>query len=153
MTDNERRWWPARNEWVKSGTSSYYVEFGRAEWLEMNNVHGGVTMILPRVDYDTTYTIVRESPRVVYRDREVPVVKEVVVEKEVPKIIYIEKEVPMWSWYNILIVALICVAVSKFVLPRLNWKFGIRWFVRLFWKPAKKEAKTIRTEWEEANKE
>jgi hypothetical protein len=106
----------------------------------------GVTAILPAGmpdGYTTSETIYIEKP--VYRE----VTREVIVEKPV----YIYKEAVMWTWTNIGIVVLITLVTVKFILPRFNWRFGIRWFVRLFWKPAKKEATTIKVEWEEANKE
>jgi hypothetical protein len=93
------------------------------------------------------------EPTVIYRDRyiERPARTEtVVVEKPVERIVY--KEAYMWTWTNIGIVILIVIFTMKVIMPRLNWRWAIRKFVSLFWKPAKKEATTIKAEWEEANK-
>jgi hypothetical protein len=122
-----------------------YASAGTSGWKSWDSVgvaytkdfvyHGSVKY-MGDVEYKTT------KPEII--------TKEVIVEKPV----YIYKEVPvMWTWTNIGIVVLIVLFTVKVILPRFNWRFGIRWFVRLFWKPAKKEVKTITAEWEDANKE
>ena len=64
-----------------------------------------------------------------------------------------DEMISLTSITGIVVVMIICIITVKFIIPRLSWRVWIRSFVRLIWKPAKKEAKTVKAEWEEANKE
>jgi len=61
-----------------------------------------------------------------------------------------DKEANMWTSTNILIVAIICLIVVKFVAPRLTLLNGLRWFVRFIQKPFKKAEKDVGDTWKEA---
>ena len=102
------------------------------------------------------WTLQRDEPGVVvkYIEKYIRVPGKVITEvKVVEKPIYIEKEVPiMFTWTNILIIMDICfvaIRLNRFV----NWRTAIRAFVKLIYKPARKEGRTIKAEWEEATKD
>jgi hypothetical protein len=60
------------------------------------------------------------------------------------------KETQMtWTFSTIFIVALISVIASKWITPKISWKEGIKWFVRLIYNPFKKTEKEIETAWNE----
>jgi len=147
-------WITIRSHESLSATSECYFEIREPYSISSSacSSFSEVTYFLPKISRDYY-----GEPEIIYRGR--------IVYRDSPPVyiesgqtVYVDrpirKEVPiMWTWTNIAIVAVICIVTVKWILPRLNWRTGIRVFVKLVWRPARKEAKTIKTEWEKANKE
>jgi len=53
----------------------------------------------------------------------------------------------MFTLPNILIIVLICIIVSKWIVPLINWKTAIRSFFHLIYKPVKRQTQVVSDEW------
>ncbi len=53
---------------------------------------------------------------------------------------------------SIITIIIMVVLINKFIMPLLNWRFLIKTFVGLIYKPYKKEAAEIKKEWKSATK-
>jgi len=94
---------------------------------------------------ETRYKIIE---REVVKER---VIREIII-KEVEKPDRKEKDMSLTSISGILFVVVICIVVSKVILPRMTWKYAIHAFIGLIYKPYREQAKTIKAEWSAAEK-
>ena len=134
-------------------TTGYYMSGTSQSFVEFNSIQSGVTISLPTLSqYNPTGNItIMSEPRIIYRDSEPKVIiKEVVKYIEIPPITEIkEVKVMDWSIGTIVGIVVIVILVNKIVMKRLTWRYVIRKFKNLIWKPAKEQVTEIDKAWKE----
>ena len=61
----------------------------------------------------------------------------------------IREESTMWTTSNVLVIVLIVIVTVKFVMPRLNWRWWVKKFKNMIFKPAKKQVEEIEAAWKD----
>ena len=86
---------------------------------------------------------------IIYREKLVPVTETKIVYED--KIIY--KEAKMFTPTNVILLTVLIIVVVKLVVPRTNWRYVVKKFFRLFYKPAREQIDEVKDAWQEARED